>query len=134
MKNLWKLLPFDINPTGGGLIFQLLVIMQNVLILTWPLLQPEYLIWKTFLMILPGVGAVLWIFILRHDSPHLWAHFIGTDVKCRDEAHQKAVTDWAWANHRLWSEFTTKVAVPPMGEYSVRFRSRDKAMMAKLSV
>ena len=129
-----KLLPFDIHPTSGGMAWQGLVTLQNIFILAWPILQPEYVMWKTLVMIVPGLLAALLILAMRHDSPWLWAHFIGTDVKCRDAAHQKAIEDWAWANHTRWSEFTTKVATPDKGQYSVRFRSREKAMLAKLSV
>lgn len=129
-----KKLPFDFHPTTGGFTILFLIFLQELALIFWPVLQPEFVLWKTWFMISPAMFVIGILFFMRHDSPQIWAHFIGTDVKCRDQAHQDAMLDWAWANHRLWSEFTERVATPPEGQFSVRFRSRDKALLAKLSV
>lgn len=134
MKNLWKHLPFDINPTNGGFFVIACLFLLEIAVGYWMIAQPEYSMSLLAITLFPLVTMVIiLLFMLHYDGRQAWAHFIGTDVKCRDAAHLDKVRDWAWANHKYWTEFTDHVDVKGQ-EYTMRFRSRDKAMLAKLAV
>lgn len=134
MKNLTKILPWDISLTSGGFVTMIMIIANEFLAIYWMLFQPQFSdVLAVVSISLPAILLLWFLFLGATERSRLWSHFVGTDVICRDYEHRSKILSWACHNHDNSHEFTDRIKVDKK-EYTVRFLHRDKAILAKLSV